>query len=215
VRVNRADRIRASLEIPSDKSISHRSLIVNAIADGTATIERILDSEDVRATARCLEALGVPIDWPEGSPVARVTGQGLHGLFESEEILDCANSGTTMRLLMGLLAGHPLLSVLTGDESLRQRPMARVIGPLRQMGAHIHARTGDTLAPVVIKGGGLKGTEYHSAVASAQVKSALLLAGLYADGRSAVRVIPLPSNRERNESAASRSSSTRFTVHLR
>ena len=186
MRVNRADRIRASLEIPSDKSISHRSLIVNAIADGTATIERILDSEDVRATARCLEALGVPIDWPEGSPVARVTGQGLHGLFESEEILDCANSGTTMRLLMGLLAGHPLLSVLTGDESLRQRPMARVIGPLRQMGAHIHARTGDTLAPVVIKGGGLTGTEYHSAVASAQVKSALLLAGLYADGRSAV-----------------------------
>lgn len=186
MRLNRADRIRASLEVPSDKSISHRSLIFNAIADGTATIERILDSEDVRATARCLEALGVPIDWPEGSPVARVTGQGLHGLFESEEILDCANSGTTMRLLMGLLAGHPLLSVLTGDQSLRQRPMARVIGPLRQMGAHIHARTGDTLAPVVIKGGQLTGAEYHSPVASAQVKSALLLAGLYADGKTAV-----------------------------
>jgi len=186
VRVIRADRIRATVEVPSDKSISHRALIFNAIADGPATIERILDSEDVRATARCLEALGVPIDWPQDSPVARVTGQGLHGLFESDEILDCANSGTTMRLLMGLLAGHPLLSVLTGDESLRQRPMARVIGPLRQMGAHIHARTGDTLAPVVIKGGGLTGTEYQSPVASAQVKSALLLAGLYADGKTAV-----------------------------
>lgn len=186
MRVIRADRIRATVEVPSDKSISHRALIFNAIADGPATIERILDSEDVRATARCLEALGVPIDWPQDSPVARVTGQGLHGLFESDEILDCANSGTTMRLLMGLLAGHPLLSVLTGDESLRQRPMARVIGPLRQMGAHIHARTGDTLAPVVIKGGGLTGTEYQSPVASAQVKSALLLAGLYADGKTAV-----------------------------
>lgn len=186
MRVIRADRIRATVEVPSDKSISHRALIFNAIADGPATIERILDSEDVRATARCLEALGVPIDWPQDSPVARVTGQGLHGLFESDEILDCANSGTTMRLLIGLLAGHPLLSVLTGDESLRQRPMARVIGPLRQMGAHIHARTGDTLAPVVIKGGGLTGTEYQSPVASAQVKSALLLAGLYADGKTAV-----------------------------
>ncbi len=186
MKVTRADRIRATLEVPSDKSISHRSLIFNAIAGGTATIERILDSEDVRSTARCLESLGVPIDWPEGSPVARVSGQGLHGLFESEEILDCGNSGTTMRLLMGLLAGHPLLSILTGDASLRSRPMARVIGPLRQMGAHVHARTGDTLAPVVIKGGELAGIDYHSPVASAQVKSALLLAGLYADGRTVV-----------------------------
>jgi 3-phosphoshikimate 1-carboxyvinyltransferase len=184
--VTRADRIRASLEVPPDKSISHRSLIFNAIAAGTATIERILDSEDVRSTARCLESLGVPIDWPEGSPVARVSGQGLHGLFESDEILDCGNSGTTMRLLMGLLAGHPLLSILTGDASLRNRPMARVIGPLRQMGAHVHARTGDTLAPVVIKGGELTGIDYRSPVASAQVKSALLLAGLYAGGRTAV-----------------------------
>lgn len=190
--VSRAGSLRATLEIPADKSISHRALIFNAIADGPATVERILDSEDVRSTARCLESLGVPIDWPEGSPVARVSGQGLHGLFESEEVLDCGNSGTTMRLLTGLLAGHPLLSILTGDASLRSRPMARVIGPLRQMGAHIHARTGDTLAPIVIKGGGLHGAEYQSPVASAQVKSALLLAGLYAEGRTAVTE-PLPS----------------------
>jgi 3-phosphoshikimate 1-carboxyvinyltransferase len=192
VNVSRAGSLRATLEIPADKSISHRALIFNAIADGPATVERILDSEDVRSTARCLESLGVPIDWPEGSPVARVSGQGLHGLFESEEVLDCGNSGTTMRLLTGLLAGHPLLSILTGDASLRSRPMARVIGPLRQMGAHIHARTGDTLAPIVIKGGGLHGAEYQSPVASAQVKSALLLAGLYAEGRTAVTE-PLPS----------------------
>ncbi|HQW50538.1 MAG TPA: 3-phosphoshikimate 1-carboxyvinyltransferase [Tepidiformaceae bacterium] len=190
--VSRAGSLRATLEIPADKSISHRALIFNAIADGPATVECILDSEDVRSTARCLESLGVPIDWPEGSPVARVSGQGLHGLFESEEVLDCGNSGTTMRLLTGLLAGHPLLSILTGDASLRSRPMARVIAPLRQMGAHIHARTGDTLAPIVIKGGGLHGTEYQSPVASAQVKSALLLAGLYAEGRTAVTE-PLPS----------------------
>lgn len=203
MRVNRADRIRATLEVPPDKSISHRSLIFNAIASGAATIERILESEDVRSTARCLESLGVPIDWPAGSPVARVAGQGLHGLFESEEILDCGNSGTTMRLLMGLLAGHPILSILTGDESLRHRPMARVVGPLRQMGAHIHARTGDTLAPVVVKGGGLAGADYHSPVASAQVKSALLLAGLYAEGRTTV-----------TEPAASRDHTERMLVAM-
>lgn len=184
--VNRPERIRATIEVPSDKSISHRSLIFNAIANGSATVERILESEDVRSTAACLAALGVPIDWPEGSSTARITGQGLHGLFESEDVLNCGNSGTTMRLLMGLLAGHPLLSILTGDGSLRKRPMARVIGPLRRMGADIHARTGDTLAPVVIKGGGLKAIDYPSPVASAQVKSAILLAGMYAEGRTSV-----------------------------
>ena len=184
--VNRPERIRATIDVPSDKSISHRSLIFNAIANGTATVERILESEDVRSTARCLGALGVPIDWPEGSSTARVTGQGLHGLFESEDVLDCGNSGTTMRLLMGLLAGHPLLSILTGDSSLRKRPMARVIGPLRRMGADIHARTGDTLAPVVVKGGGLSAMDYSSPVASAQVKSAVLLAGMYAEGITSV-----------------------------
>ena len=184
--VNRPSRIRAAIQVPGDKSISHRALIFNAIADGHATIEQLLDSEDVRSTARCLSALGVGVEWPDGSRVAHVTGRGLHGLFESEDVLDCGNSGTTMRLLAGLLAAHPLLSVLTGDASLRKRPMARVIAPLRKMGAHIHARTGDTLAPVVIKGGGLQGIEYASPVASAQVKSAILLAGLYAEGQTIV-----------------------------
>ncbi|MCZ2109814.1 MAG: 3-phosphoshikimate 1-carboxyvinyltransferase, partial [Dehalococcoidia bacterium] len=125
--VNRPSRIRATIQVPGDKSISHRALIFNAIADGDATIEQLLDSEDVRSTARCLAALGIDIEWPEGSQVAHISGRGLHGLFESEDILDCGNSGTTMRLLAGLLAAHPLLSVLTGDASLRQRPMARVI----------------------------------------------------------------------------------------
>jgi 3-phosphoshikimate 1-carboxyvinyltransferase len=148
--VNRAPRIRATIQVPGDKSVSHRSLIFNAISDGSATIERLLDSEDVRSTAACLSAMGVGIDWPTGSSSAHVTGRGLHGLYESETVLDCGNSGTTMRLMTGLLAAHPILSILTGDDMLRRRPMARIIGPLRKMGADIHARTGDTLAPIAI-----------------------------------------------------------------
>lgn len=184
--VNRGARIRATIQVPPDKSISHRALIFNAVADGPATVERMLDSEDVRSTARCLSALGAEIDWPEGSAVARISGKGLHGLFESDDVLDCGNSGTTMRLLAGLLSGHPLLSILTGDAMLRRRPMARIIGPLRRMGAQINARTGDTQAPIVIHGGGLSGIDFRSPVASAQVKSAVLLAGLYADGETRV-----------------------------
>jgi 3-phosphoshikimate 1-carboxyvinyltransferase len=172
--------------VPGDKSVSHRALILNAIADGPATIERLLDSEDLRSTAACLRALGIDIDWPDSTSTARVTGRGMHGLFESADVLDCGNSGTTMRLLAGLLAAHPVLSILTGDEMLRRRPMARIIAPLRKMGAQIHARTGDTLAPVVIKGGNLHGIDYATPVASAQVKSALLLAGLYAEGETRV-----------------------------
>ncbi len=182
----RPGRVRATIPVPPDKSISHRALLFNAIADGQATVDNILDSEDVRSTARCLQALGVPIDWPEGSTTAQVPGQGLHGLFESDGVLDCGNSGTTMRLLLGLLAGHPLFSVLTGDASLRARPMGRVIEPLRSMGAHIMGRRGDTLAPVAIKGGNLHSVDYRSPVASAQVKSALILAGIYADGMTRV-----------------------------
>jgi 3-phosphoshikimate 1-carboxyvinyltransferase len=160
---------------------------LNAVANGEATVEHLLDSADVRSTAACLAALGVEIDWPQGSATATIAGRGMHGLYESENVLDCGNSGTTMRLLAGLLAGHPLLSILTGDASLRSRPMARVISPLRQMGATLFARTGDTLAPLVIKGGGLRGIDYASPVASAQVKSAVLLAGLYAEGTTFVR----------------------------
>lgn len=184
--VNRPDRVRATIEVPSDKSISHRALIFNAIADGRATIEGILDAEDVRSTAACLAALGVSIDWTAGTDTAVVQGAGLHGLFEAENVLDCRNSGTSMRLLTGLLAAHPILSILTGDDQLRRRPMARIISPLRRMGAHIHARTGDTLAPLAIKGGDLKACAHDNTVASAQVKSAILLAGLYADGETTV-----------------------------
>jgi 3-phosphoshikimate 1-carboxyvinyltransferase len=184
--VNSPERIRARIEVPSDKSISHRSLIFNAIAGGPATVERILDSADVRSTAACLAALGVDIDWQPGTSVAHVRGGGMHSLFEAEDVLDCGNSGTSMRLLLGLLAAQPLFSILTGDSSLRSRPMGRVINPLRLMGAQLTGRKGDTLSPISVKGGGLHGIEYRSPMASAQVKSAILLAGLYAEGATTV-----------------------------
>ena len=184
--VSRASRIRATIDVPPDKSISHRSFLFNAIATGGAVIESPLESEDVRSTVACLRALGAEIDWPEGANRAEIRGKGLHGLFESEDVLDCGNSGTSMRLLSGLLAGNPLVSVLTGDSSLRSRPMARIVRPLRAMGAQILGRKGDTLAPLVIKGGGLRAIDFTSPVASAQVKSAVLLAGLYAEGTTRV-----------------------------
>lgn len=192
MKVRRPGGIRAALRVPPDKSISHRALMFNAIAEGEATVTGILDSEDVRSTARCLESLGVRLEWPEGADRARVIGSGLHGLREPEEVLDCGNSGTTMRLLLGLLAGQPFFSALTGDASLRSRPMGRVIDPLRAMGAAVQARRGDTLAPVALRGGHLRGLEYAAPVASAQVKSAILLAGLFADGPSTVTE-PAPS----------------------
>ena len=175
--VNRPARIRATIRVPSDKSISHRALILNSVASGKATVESLLESDDVRSTAACLVAMGARIDWPEDSGTAVIDGLGLHGLFEPGDVLNCGNSGTTMRILTGLLAGNQFLSVLSGDDSLRQRPMARVIRPMREMGATIFARTGDTLAPIVIKGGGIRGMTYESPVASAQVKSAVLRAG--------------------------------------
>ncbi|MFN0147481.1 MAG: 3-phosphoshikimate 1-carboxyvinyltransferase [Dehalococcoidia bacterium] len=185
--VSPVGQIRTEVWVPPDKSISHRAFIFNAIATGRAVIESPLDSADVRSTVNCLRALGAEIAWPEGTAEATVDGHGLHGLEEAEDVLDCGNSGTTMRLLAGLLAAQPMLSILTGDESLRSRDMSRIVSPLRQLGAAIQARKGDTRAPLVIRGGGLQGMTYETPMASAQVKSALLLAGLYAPGGMAVR----------------------------
>ncbi len=192
MRVRSPGRLRATLRVPPDKSISHRALILNGIAEGEARVENLLNSDDVRSTAACMAALGVEIDWPGGSTEARIRGAGLHGLYESEDTLDCGNSGTTMRLLTGLLAAQPLFSVLTGDDSLRGRPMGRVIEPLRRMGARISARRGDTLAPIAIRGGNLRAIQYQMPVFSAQVKSALLLAGLSVEGRTRITE-PVPT----------------------
>lgn len=183
--VRPAARLRGELRMPGDKSISHRALMLNAVAEGDAVVTNLGPGADCVSTIRCLRALGARIEGPQAGMV-RVAGSGLRGLREPGDVLDAGNSGTSMRLLTGLLAGQEFLTVLTGDASLRSRPMGRVIDPLRQMGARLLARKGDTLPPVVIKGSPLAGIEYELPVASAQLKSAVLLAGLYATGPTAV-----------------------------
>lgn len=166
---------------PGDKSISHRSLMLNGLASGQARISGLGRGEDVVSTMRCMENLGATIQEAGNPNSVRIQGLGPI-LQEPEDILDAGNSGTSLRLLGGLVAGQSFLSVLTGDASLRSRPMGRIVQPLQMMGARISGRNGDTLAPLAISGGDLKGIEYTMPVASAQVKSSLLLAGLSASG---------------------------------
>jgi len=176
---------QCQLQVPGDKSISHRSVIIGSIAAGETHISNFLPGEDCLRTVRCLQQLGVHIEFIDPTTL-KIHGQGLYGLAEADNYLDVGNSGTTIRLLAGVLAGQEFYSVLTGDASLRRRPMGRIITPLRQMGAQIWGRKNDTLAPLSIKGARLKGIHYRSPVASAQVKSAILLAGLYARGETSV-----------------------------
>ncbi|WP_329743169.1 3-phosphoshikimate 1-carboxyvinyltransferase [Dyella sp. A6] len=185
-----AGPLQGSVRVPGDKSVSHRSLMLSALADGTSRIHGFLEGEDTRATAAVLAQLGVRIETPaEGERV--VHGVGLHGLRGSSEALDCGNAGTGMRLLAGLLAGQAFDSTLIGDASLSKRPMRRVTDPLASMGARID--TQDGLPPLHVRGGQpLHGIRYELPVASAQVKSALLLAGLYAQGETEV-VEPHPT----------------------
>ena len=181
--LRRPRTLRGAVDIPGDKSISHRALMFNALASGSATVAGLSLGQDVASTMECLRNLGVRFEFSEG----RVKVHGSGGfLQESPDILDAGNSGTSMRLLSGVLAGQPIFSILTGDSSLRTRPMGRVIGPLSQMGAAISGRNGDTLAPLAIRGGSLKGIEYSLPVASGQVKSAIILAGIYADGETLI-----------------------------
>jgi len=180
-----AGALRGKAAVPGDKSISHRAVMLGSIAEGETLIENFLPGEDCLSTIDCMRKLGVEIEGPDNA-VVRVRGRGLDGLAEPEDILDAGNSGTTMRLLLGILAGQPFFSVITGDASLRRRPMARVTGPLRQMGAGIEGRRGANLAPLAVRGGNLKPFYLKSAVASAQVKSSVLLAGLYAEGATTV-----------------------------
>lgn len=184
--VRRPERLAGTLAVPGDKSVSHRSLILNAIARGTATVTGLSDGADVLSTAACLRAMGVAIDPLDEPGSFRIASPG-PALNEPADLLDAGNSGTSMRLLAGLLAGQDFLSVLTGDASLRSRPMARIVRPLQQMGAAIMGRSGDTLAPLAIRGGSLRSIEYDLPVASAQVKSCLMLAGLSAPGPTVLR----------------------------
>jgi 3-phosphoshikimate 1-carboxyvinyltransferase len=185
-RVEPAARLQGEVRVPGDKSVSHRALLLNAIADGTAHVRGLSSGDDVASTAACLRGLGVSIAADAEGGSCRVGGRGLHGLREPAAPLDCGNSGTTMRLLAGLLAGQPFLSTLVGDASLSQRPMGRVAEPLRRMGA------GAETDPLRVGGGNLEAIDYESSVASAQVKSAVLLAGLYARGTTRVTA-PAPT----------------------
>jgi 3-phosphoshikimate 1-carboxyvinyltransferase len=175
-----AARLHGTIAVPGDKSISHRAVIFNAIAEGNARITNFLPGADCLSTIACMQALGVKIE--QAGDEVRVAGRGLHGLAAPATVLDCGNSGTTIRLLAGLLAGQRFRSTLTGDDSLRRRPMLRVVEPLRRLGARIGGEADGKYAPLVIEGAALHGGEIELTVASAQVKSALLLVGLLADG---------------------------------
>ncbi len=176
--------IEGEVELPGDKSISHRYAILAALAEGASEISNYASAADCHSTLECLRRLGVEID--SGNSRVRIAGKGLGGLKAPRRPLDAENSGSTMRMLAGVLAGQPFTATLTGDDSLRKRPMRRVIEPLRKMGAEIKSREGDR-APLEIHGGKLHAIDYTPPTPSAQVKSAVLLAGLYADGVTTVR----------------------------
>lgn len=179
-------RLTGRCHVPGDKSISHRAVMFSALADGTSTIRNFLDGGDCRATIGVMRGLGVQIEERSTTELI-VHGRGLAGLQEPADILDCANSGTTIRLMTGLLAGQAFSSFLSGTPQIRRRPMARIVTPLRQMGALIVGRQDGNYAPLGIGRSALHGMEYDMPVASAQVKSCLLLAGLFAQGLTVIR----------------------------
>ena len=190
--------LQGVVEVPGDKSISHRALILGSIAEGETTISGFLNSEDPISTANCLRNLGVKITNIIEGETFEVIGRGLGGYEEPKKILECGNSGTTMRLIMGLLAGQKDKNfILTGDNSLIERPMGRVCKPLRMMGGKLFGREGGNKAPISIAGENLKGCVIGTPVASAQVKSAILLAGLTASGQTSV--IEPASSRDHTE----------------
>jgi 3-phosphoshikimate 1-carboxyvinyltransferase len=176
--------LKGSVRIPGDKSISHRAVMFGAIANGTTTVEGFLPGEDCLSTIDCFRKLGVSIE-QDGEKVT-IEGKGWDGLTEPTEILDVGNSGTTTRLMLGILATRPFHSVVIGDDSIAKRPMARVTNPLREMGSQIDGRDQGNFTPLSIRGGSTKGISFQSKVASAQVKSAILLAGLQSEGTTSV-----------------------------
>ncbi|SEA12336.1 3-phosphoshikimate 1-carboxyvinyltransferase [Selenomonas ruminantium] len=179
--------LQGEIVIPGDKSISHRSVMFSALGDTPVRIKNFLHAQDCMSTAACMEALGAKVEFISDTELI-VTGNGLHGLKEPATILDAGNSGTTLRLLMGILAAQPFLSTFTGDASLHKRPMGRVIKPLSQMGAQIYGRENNAKLPITVVPAQekLHGMHYDSPVASAQVKSAILLAGMFAEGETTV-----------------------------
>ena len=196
-RVTAPSTLRLDIESPGDKSIGHRSLILNAAAKGESTVTRFPRGADTLASLAIIRALGVRVTElarsDDGhSSTLRVRSNGVHGLKEPDRVLNARNSGTTMRLMLGLLAAAPLTAVMVGDRSLRARPMGRVVNPLRMMGAQIWGRGDGALAPLTVRGADLTGFTYEMPVASAQLKSALLIAGVSASGKTTV-IEPAPS----------------------
>lgn len=184
-KINPVSAISGTLIVPGDKSISHRAIMTGSIAKGTTKIEGLLTGEDCLSTVRVFKQLGVDIE-RTGETSFTVQGKGLHGLKEPTDILDVGNSGTTIRLISGILAGQAFNSILTGDSSIRNRPMGRIIEPLTLMKGKIYGRDNNRFAPLFIKGSDLTGISYNSPISSAQIKSAILYAGLYAEGETKV-----------------------------
>ena len=176
--------LHGEIEIPGDKSISHRAIMFGSLAKGITEVTHFLQGADCLSTISCFQKLGIEIEKTQEKII--IHGKGLHGLSAPTDILDCGNSGTTTRLISGILSGQNFTSTLTGDASIQKRPMKRIMDPLRQMGADITSVHDNNCAPLMIKGSKLHGIHYHSPIASAQVKSSILLAGLYADGETRV-----------------------------
>lgn len=184
MKITRTNGLHGTIDIPGDKSISHRSIMFGSIAEGTTTIRNFLMGADCLATIDCFRSMGIPIEVEED--LVTVHGKGLHGLTKPEKVLDVGNSGTTTRLISGILSGQDFDVTLSGDASLNSRPMKRIMTPLNAMGANITSINNDGCAPLSIKGSKIHAFHYDSPVASAQVKSAVLLAGLYGDGKTSV-----------------------------
>lgn len=182
--IKKAGALRGELSVPGDKSISHRAVMFGALSEGKTEITNFLNGADCLSTISCFRKMGIEISQDNGC--VSVMGKGLYGLQEPDSILDCGNSGTTTRLISGILAGQSFASQLTGDESIQKRPMRRIMTPLSMMGADIKSMRENDCAPLIIRPGCLHGIQYQSPVASAQVKSAILLAGLYASGPTSV-----------------------------
>lgn len=186
--------MRGSTHVPGDKSISHRAVLFSAMAEGTSRVSGVLDSADVRSSIGAVRALGAQVNLekqPDGSLAGGITGWGAAGPSQPEDPIDCGNSGTTVRLLMGILAPWPIRATLTGDASLQKRPMRRITAPLMKMGAHFEP-AGQEHLPITVVGGGLHPITYDAPMASAQLKTAVLLAGMYADGTTTLNE-PAPS----------------------
>lgn len=182
--LEKSNRLSGEVTIPGDKSISHRAVMFGALADGTTEVTNFLKGADCLSTISCFQKLGIEI---ENTPEhILIHGKGLHGLQAPTSVLDAGNSGTTTRLISGILAAQPFTCTLTGDSSIQTRPMKRIMEPLSMMGAAIESVRHNDCAPLSISGRELKGIHYHSKVASAQVKSCILLAGLYASGETSV-----------------------------